>query len=290
MAVHTLLTLLGYGILSSGTLMLPAVGMSLMYDSSKFLNFAYGDFMTLAAFLTYSLTAIAPLYLAIAGGMFALALIGVATERVLFTPIAQRGHMVLLVTSLGLSYVISNLIPTIWGPQNRQMSIPSSWTTGVVLGDFQGTRIELSILAAALAITAGVGTFLKVTQLGMRIRAVAEHPDLASATGISVRRVRSTTWAISCSLAALGGVLYAFTAEFSYHLGFILLLAVASSVILGGVGSLRGALLGSLLVGTLTELSTYWIDPALKSGVPMVILAVVLLIKPSGLFGEATPW
>jgi branched-chain amino acid transport system permease protein len=280
------LTLFGFGVITAGSVMVPALGMTLMYGSSKFLNFAYGDMMTLAAFLTFACASLLPLPVAIVIAVAALAALGPFLQRILFAPLTNRGSLVLLVTSLGLSFILLNTIRAIWGTQSRSLDTPAYLNRGMSIGPFRLTPLQLTILAVALVITAALIIALYRTDLGIKIRAVAENPDLAMSSGVRVARLRSVTWAIASGLAGLGGVLIALTVAFSSGFGFSLLLTVAAAVIVGGVGSPVGAIVGSLVVGILSELSTQWIDPALKPGVAFIALAAVMLLRPQGLFGS----
>jgi branched-subunit amino acid ABC-type transport system permease component len=282
-----LVTLIGFGIITGGTLMIPALGMTLMYGSSRFLNFAYGDFMTLAAFITISLTSFLPLPVAILLGVAALACYGPLVQRIVFAPLAGRHSLVLLVTSLGLSFVILNGIRGIWGTQAQSLAAPQALNRGVDLGPFQVTPLQLAILGTALVISALVAMLLYKTDLGIKIRAAAEDPQLAQTSGVAVGRLRAITWAIASALAGLGGILIALTATFSSDFGFSLLLTVAAAIIVGGLGSPGGAVVGALIIGLLTEVSTEWIDPALKSGIAFAALAATMLIRPRGLFGRS---
>lgn len=282
-----LVTLIGFGIVTGGTLMVPALGMTLMYGSSRFLNFAYGDFMTLAAFVTFSLAGILPLPLAAVGGVLALACFGPLVQRFVFAPLSGRHSLVMLVTSLGLSYVILNGIRAIWGTQAQSLPTPEGLNRGMDLGPFQVTPLQLVILATALVVAALVSLLLYKTDLGIKIRATAESPQLAQTSAVSVGQLRAITWALASALAGLGGVLIALTVTFSSDFGFSLLLTVAAAVIVGGLGSPAGAVVGALAIGLLTEVSTEWLDPSLKSGIAFAALAVTMLVRPRGVFGRA---
>jgi branched-subunit amino acid ABC-type transport system permease component len=155
------------------------------------------------------------------------------------------------------------------------------------LGPFQVTPQQLIIQATALVVAALVSLLLYKTDLGVKIRAAAESPQLAQTSGVAVGQLRAITWAFASALAGLGGVLIALTVTFSSDFGFSLLLTVAAAVIVGGLGSPAGAVVGALTIGLLTEVSTEWLDPSLKSGIAFVALAATMLLRPRGLFGRA---
>ncbi|MDP8959814.1 MAG: branched-chain amino acid ABC transporter permease [Actinomycetota bacterium] len=284
--MEILLTLVGFGIVSGAVAAVPALGLTLMYGSSRFINFAYGEWMTLAAFLTLSLSGVAPLWLASAGAILVVALYGPLANRVVFRPLADRHGLVLLVTSLGLSFVMQNAIRAIWGVSVRRLETPSALGRGITFGPLRFTPLQLIILGVALLVMAGAAYLLLRTDLGMKIRAAAENRELARVTGIRVERISALTWGLASALAALGGIMVALTASFTPSLGFTLLLIVASAMILGGMGSPVGAVVGALILGVAMEVSTIVISGALKPAVAFATLAAVLLVEPSGLLGR----
>ena len=147
------------------------------------------------------------------------------------------------------------------------------------MGPFQFTPLQLIVLAVAITVTAALVLALYRTDLGIKIRAVAKNPNLAATSGVHVARMRIMTWSIASGLAGLGGVLFGVTVTFNSGFGFSLLLTVAAAAILGGLGSPVGAVVGALVVGVVTEVSTEWVNSALKPGVAFVALALVMLIR-----------
>ncbi len=286
--MEILLTLIGFGVVSGAVAAVPALGLTLMYGSSRFINFAFGEWMTLAAFITLSLSAWMPLAAAMALGIVAVTIYGPIANRLVFRPLASRHGLVLLVTSLGLSFVMQNAIRAIWGVGVRRLPIPAFLHEGLELGPFRFTALQLIILTVAVVAMAALGFVLTRTDLGMKIRAAAENRELARTVGIRAERISAVAWAIASALAALGGVMVALTAAFTPSLGFTLLLVVAAAAILGGLGNAMGAVVGAVALGVAMEVSTLVITPALKPAVAFATLAAVLLLRPSGLFGRAT--
>jgi neutral amino acid transport system permease protein len=285
--VEILLTLIGFGVVSGAVAAVPALGLTLMYGSSRFINFAFGEWMTLAAFITLSLSQWMPLAAAMALGIVAVTIYGPIANRLVFRPLAGRHGLVLLVTSLGLSFVMQNAIRGIWGVGVRRLGTPAFFQEGLELGPFRFTPLQLVILAVAVVAMAVVGFVLTRTDLGMKIRAAAENRELARAVGIRAERISAVAWAMASGLAALGGIMVALTAAFTPSLGFTLLLVVAAAAILGGLGSATGAVVGAVALGVAMEVSTLVITPALKPAIAFATLAAVLLLRPSGLFGRA---
>ncbi len=284
--METLLTLTGFGIVTGAMAAVPALGLTLMYGSSRFINFAYGEWMTLAAYVTLTAGFFIPLLPAIVLGVLVVTAYGPVANRLVFRPLADRHGLVLLVASLGLSFVMQNAIQAGWGVGVQRLEAPPGLGEVIILGPFRFTPLQLVILAVSGVTMAAMAYLLVRTDLGMKIRASAENRELARVTGIRVERVSAVTWAIASTLAAIGGVMVALTSAFTPSLGFALILIVASAMILGGLGNPAGAVVGALVIGVAMEVSTFWLTPALKPAMAFAALVVVLLVKPSGLFGS----
>jgi branched-chain amino acid transport system permease protein/neutral amino acid transport system permease protein len=125
------------------------------------------------------------------------------------------------------------------------------------------------------------------TRLGKAMRATSDNPELAEIAGIDTERIRMSTWAVSGALTALAGVMFGIQAQLQFNAGFEFLLPMFAATILGGIGNPWGALVGGLIVGVTQEASTEWIDPGLKPGVPFVLLILILLVRPRGIFGSS---
>jgi branched-chain amino acid transport system permease protein len=142
------------------------------------------------------------------------------------------------------------------------------------------------IIAISIVILGGVGLMLQMTRIGKAVRAVSDNPDLAESSGINVQRVILFIWALAGALAATGGVLQGSATAVNYLLGFNLLLLMFAGVILGGLGSAYGAVVGSLVVGLATEISSVFISPELKSVAALGVLILILLVRPQGILGR----
>lgn len=143
------------------------------------------------------------------------------------------------------------------------------------------------IIALSLTVLVAVGLLLARTQLGTAMRAVADDRDLAEASGIDVRRVILATWTGGAALAALGGVLQGLTERVAWDMGFTLLLLMFAAVVLGGLGTGFGAMVGGLVIGVVTQMSTLWVSVEFKSVVALAVLVGVLLVRPQGILGRA---
>jgi neutral amino acid transport system permease protein len=269
---------------------LAAIGLTLVYGILKLVNFAHGDFMTLGAFVAFAVnvSAGAPLWVAIAAAVAAVALLGITSEYVIWRPMRARGAgmLQLLLMSLGLAFVIRYMIQFQWTGASRRLDVNTlqAWHPF----DLTISRVQVIVIVAAGVLLALVAVLLKTSTLGKSMRALADNFDLAEVSGINTGRIITVTWLLAGGLAGLSGVLAAvYQTNFDSDTGFRLLLSVFAAVILGGIGSAYGALAGGLLIGLAQEWSTIWMSSTYKEAVGFLILILVLLIRPQGIFGRA---
>jgi neutral amino acid transport system permease protein len=268
---------------------LGAVGLTLVYGILKLVNFAHGDFLTFGAYMAYivNVTWGLPLVAGIAFAMATTALLGVFFERVMWGPMRAKraGLLQLLLMSIGLAFVIRAVVQWFWGTAIRPLDVDN---TSVV--EFLGLRIgrtELIVVIVGIAVLVAIGLLLRYTLLGKRMRALADDLDLAETAGIDTRRVILYTWVFAGALAGLAGVLAGAVINLTPEMGFGLLLPIFAAVILGGIGDAFGALVAGLVLGVVTEWSTLLIDARWKVAVGFVVLVIVLVIRPQGIFGRA---
>ena len=289
------LQLLANGIVTGSVYAIAAVGVSIVYGILRLVNFAYGDVMTFGAFSAYYANATLglPMVAATLFAMAAAAVLSVALDVVLWRPLRSRkaGFMSLFLASIGVALVLRQVILLIWGPQPRAFDVNPYKV--YVIGNVRLSLAQvIAIVAAAIAIVL-IGLFLSRTQTGRVMRAMADDRALAQLSGIDVNRVIRETWIISGFAAGLAGVLAGLVqSTFDPNFGFQLLLPVFAAVVLGGIGSAYGALVGGLVLGIATELSTWegfagGVEPVYKPVVAFAVLIVALLVRPEGLFGKA---
>jgi branched-chain amino acid transport system permease protein len=158
--------------------------------------------------------------------------------------------------------------------------------TQVGPGPFTLTPKDCTVVVVSSVIIVCTGLMLQRTRWGTALRAVADNPDLASSSGIGVERVILVTWIGGAALAATGGVLLGVATAVSWDMGLEMLLLLFAAVVLGGIGTVYGAVVGALLIGIVTQVSTYWINPEAKNAVAFVVLIAVLLVRPQGILGR----
>jgi neutral amino acid transport system permease protein len=276
--------------LSTGAIYaLGAVGLTLVYGILKLVNFAHGDFLTFGAYMAYlmNVTWGVPLALALVWAMVTTAVLGIVTEKVMWAPMRAKGAglLQLVLMSIGLAFLIRSVIQFEWGTAVLSLDVNNTATVhflGLSIG-----RTQLITIAIGVAVIVATGLMLRWTLLGKQMRALSDDLELAETSGINTERVILWTWIFAGSLAGLAGVLAGANLSLQPELGFTLLLAIFASVILGGIGDAFGALAGGMVLGLVTEWSTMFIDARWKLAVGFVVLIIVLIVRPQGIFGKA---
>lgn len=287
-----MLQLIVYGLISGSILALGAIGLTLTYSILNFANFAHGDIMALGAYLAlfFAVALHVPIGAALPLAMLSTALIGIGIDRLWFGPLRTRhaNRVMLAMSSLGLALIVRHLISMVWGPQTQYYSRAIHFPFLVPWLQVRLNMQQLVIFTVALGLVMLLSLFLQRTKLGKAMRATADNFDLALVSGIDTERIVLWTWAIGNALAAAGGVLLGMSVRLQPIMGWDLLLPIFAAAILGGIGSPYGAMLGALLIGLAEELSTPFIHTSYKPAVSLIILVLVLLVRPQGIFGKAS--
>jgi neutral amino acid transport system permease protein len=272
---------------------LTSVGLSLIFGVTGLINFAHGELVTFGAVVAWFLNtgswgfrvtlAIAALIAVIAGG-----LLGAGLEKGIFGPLRRRRvpNVSMIVATIGLSLVLRHVILIWYGPQVHKYS---DYAIEIArnYGPVSITDVKLAIIIISLLVLALVGVLLMKTKLGTGMRAVADNRELAEASGIDVGKVMLATWVGGAALAALGGVFQGIGfAGVSWDLGFKLLLLMFAAVILGGLGTAFGAMVGGILIGVTTQISSLWLSTEFKLVIAFAVLIIVLLVRPQGILGK----
>jgi neutral amino acid transport system permease protein len=266
-----------------------AVGLSLIFGTTGLVNFAHGELVTFGAIAAWFLNAAGPRIPLVAAGALAVAagaLLGGVLERGLWHPLRHRGTglIQMLVISIGLALLIRHILLILFGGRSRNY-LDYTIQREIDFGPVSVTPRDLVVMGLSLAVLIGIGLLLERTRIGKAMRAVADNRDLAESSGIDVQRVILFVWVFGGALAALGGVFLGTIETVNYLMGFQLLLLMFAGVILGGLGTAYGALIGSIVVGLVTEVSTVWLSTELKYVWALLILALVLLFRPQGILG-----
>ncbi|MGF1513848.1 MAG: branched-chain amino acid ABC transporter permease [Elainellaceae cyanobacterium] len=280
-----LIQLLVNGIAVGSIIALAAVGLTLVYGILRLANFAHGDFMTLGAYCTLGFNALGlGLWVAMGLGTAATIAIALATEKLIWQPMRDRRatSTTLIIISIGLALFLRNGIILVSGAGNQAYSIPVA--SALDIGGIRIAYYRVIVLGLALLAIGGLHLLLRYTKLGKAMRAVADNIDLARVTGINEEAIVVWTWVIAAGLTALGGGMYGLITAVRPNMGWFLILPLFASVILGGIGNPYGAIAGAYVIGITQELSTYWFPAEYKVGVALLVMVVVLVLRPQGLF------
>ena len=266
-----------------------AVGLSLIYGTTGLTNFAHGEIVTFGALITWWLNVSLGIQLipAVILGVLLSGVFGFVNDRGLWRPLRKRGTglIAMMIVSIGLGIALQNLFLVFFGGASRPYADYDT-QAGLTFGPVSLTPKDIVMMVIAIVILTLAGLALLKTRLGKATRAVSDNPALAASSGIDVERVILVVWISGAALAGLGGVMLAMTQQVSYLMGAQTLLLIFAAVTLGGLGTAFGALVGSLVVGLLVQLSTLWINPELKNVGALVVLILVLLIRPQGILGS----
>ena len=278
-----LLNSVQYGLL----LFMLAAGLTLIFGIMGVVNLAHGSFYMLGAYMAWSLSArLGSLTLAILGGALLSVLFGLALERLLFRHFYQRDHLDQVLLTFGLIYIFEELRSILWGDDVHGVPIPELLGASVPLTEnlaYPVYRLFMSGVCIALAI--GLYLLISRTRLGMKIRAGAFNREMAEALGINIKLIHAVVFALGVGLAAVAGMIAAPIASVYPNMGSQVLIMCFVVVVIGGIGSVRGALIAALLVGLVDTFGKVLL-PSLAGMLVYMLMAAVLLWKPEGLFKQ----
>jgi neutral amino acid transport system permease protein len=273
------------GIAVGSIIALAAVGLTLTYGILRLSNFAHGDFLTLGAYLTLLANNLGVnIWLSMILAAVGTVVVMLVCEKLLWTKMRslRATSTTLIIISIGLALFLRNGIIFIWGGKNQNYNLPISTAL-----DFFGVKIpqnQLLVLGLAILAIVSLHYLLQNTKVGKAMRAVADDLDLARVSGINVEQVILWTWLIAGVLTSLGGSMYGLITAVRPNMGWFLILPLFASVILGGIGNPYGAIAAALMIGIVQEVSTLWLGSQYKQGIALLMMIVVLLIRPKGLF------
>ncbi|WP_380679665.1 branched-chain amino acid ABC transporter permease [Salinigranum sp. GCM10025319] len=306
---------LASGLVFSSIIVLGSIGLSLIYSIAGFANFAHGDTMTVgayAALITFGATGGLgsgllglPLgfFLALVVGIVVAAVVAVLTEKVVYDGM-NAGSIELLITSIGIAFIYRAIIQMGFGADFTRYDVQTLRPIEALLPyGIRVTQHDVAIVVSAFVLVGGLHALLQYSDLGRKMRAMADNPDLARISGIRTDRVKLWTWIIGAGLAGSGGVFLGLYNQLSPRMGFNLLLLIFAAVILGGIGSVYGAMLGGFLIGMINQLTpvlgqlgellplvpdSFAIPIGIEyaNAIAFVIMVAVLLVRPRGIAGE----
>jgi branched-chain amino acid transport system permease protein len=274
------------GIMLGSTYAIVALGLTLVFGIMHVPNFAHGHLYMLGAYVTFYLMTLYGFgyWPALLGSMVMLALLGTVIERVVFRPLRDQSHINSFIAAIGALLFIEHLVIVLWGPQSHR--IPNPYPQQIDLFGVTASQQRIIVIVAAVVLIVLLQLFIKKTILGTTIEAVAQDREGASLVGINVNRVSSLTFGIACALAAAAASLVSPIFMISPTMGSLLVMKSMVIIIMGGMGSIQGAIIGGYILGLLESLGGGYISAAYKDVFAFGALILILAIKPTGLFGR----
>ncbi len=265
-----------------------ALGYTMVYGIIKLINFAHGEMYMIGAYLGFVATTVfkLPFLLALPVAMVSAALISILVERIAYKPLRKSSRVAALITAIGVSLFLQNIVMLLMGPQSRNFPavIPN------IVYEFSGIKIkfiEIVIFITSIALMLALTIIVKKTKIGRAMRACSVDVDTAKLMGVNIDNTISFTFAIGSSLAAAGGVLIAvYYNVISPYMGIAPGLKAFVSAVFGGIGIIPGAMVGGVFIGLIEVLVSAYFSTTFKDAVVYLLLIVILVIKPSGLFGK----
>ena len=274
------------GLMMGSLYVLVALGMVLIYGVMHVVNFAHGVLFTLGGYIGYfCYQHVAGSYgPAILMSVASLAVIGLAIERFVFHPLAGNLRNQ-VIASLGLILFLENLVVALWGPNALQWKVASTEHL-VHVGELRFSAHHLGIIVVTMGLVALLGLFLKYSRFGTAIRATSQSQEAAFVVGIPVRRVQWSSFALGCMLAGLGGALVGPLFLVFPQMGDVPLVKGLAGILLGGMGSVPGAVIGGLILGVAESVSTLYLPTDYRDSIAFMVMVLILLLRPQGLFGQ----
>ncbi len=306
-----MLQVLADGLIIGSIIALGAIGLTLTFSILRFSNFGHGEFLAWGSYLALSTLAVMaavgwadgpnpasaiapfsfgwPLLLALAAAAVLTALMALALDTLLFKRLRLQGSITLVIASFGAALALRNLLLFFYGgvPRYYSQELQIAWALlpRSVAGGLRVTPDQLFVMGLTAATVVALHAFLKHSTLGRAMRATADNPQLARVAGIDPEHMLRTTWLLGGVLAAVAGVFAGLTVQLRPTLGLDLLLPLFAAVVLGGIGSVWGAVAGGLVVGLAESAAVAWIGAEWRAAAAFVVLITMLLVRPNGLFG-----
>ena len=267
-----------------------ALGFVLVYKATDAINFAQGEFVMMSGLIAAAILAVQgiPLVVAIGATFAVMIAFGFGFERIVLRPLLGRPVVAVIMATIGLAAILRGLTPVVFGGETRALPLPIG-DEPIDIGPASLSPIQLLGIVVTLVLFVGFSWFFKKSRMGVAMRAVADNQQVAQAMGINVERYFALAWAMAGIVAAASGIIWGNMLGVDVHLALVGL-KVFPVVILGGLDSIGGALVGGLIIGIVESMVAGYVDPYVGGGtkdfVPYVLMIVVLMIKPYGIFGK----
>lgn len=284
-----ILQLVVNGAMAGAILAVPAIGLTTIFAVLRFVNFAVAAHMAVGAYAGYVLNTTFGMsaWVAVAGAFLCAAAVGVASDHAALRPLRSHSALTLAIASIALNLMVESVLRFVFGgaPRNYAIPLQRDWTIGPLqVAPQQVENAVIAVVAMALLFV-----FLATTTTGKAMRAVADNPALADSKGIDPDQMARIAVAIGMGLAGVGGMLVGLDTSIDPLVGFRAILSVFAAAVLGGLGSIPGAVAGGLAIGLAEELSLLFLPATYKAAVGFLAILVILTFRPAGLFGARGP-
>lgn len=287
MITSGLIQALLWGVASGCIYILLATGLNIIFGVMKLVNFAHGQLLMIGAYIAFTFATAFGVnaYLAILVAMGAVALIGIGLERFTFRKVLGTDKLNEIFVSLGLIYIFENVATLLWGTTTHQIPSPLDGLQ-LSLGQIAISYDRLAAILIVLIILAALFLLLKKTQIGLAMRATSQKSNASMLMGVNIEKVYVFTFALGAALAGAAGALYGIIFNFNTTIGALPTIKAFAIIIIGGLGSIPGAIIGGLLYGIAENTAVYVLGATWQDAIAFALLIIVLVIRPTGLFGE----
>ena len=275
------------GIIAGSEYALLAIGLTLIYGILRLIHFAHGEVAMVGAYsafvasVVFGLPLIAGFFVAIAAG----ALLGIAINRIAFRPVRKQHILIGLITAIAVSILLQNAIALLFGNDIKTYDL-GAVEKGIEVFGFIITKTQIVIVFTAVALMLLTWAFIKKTKIGQQVRAVADNRELAESMGIDSEKIIACTFAFGSALAAAGGVLIAAETNLAPMMGLMPNIKAFAAIIVGGIGSIPGAIFGSYFIGLAENIGIWFLPSGYKDAIAFFILVIFLLLRPFGILGK----
>jgi branched-chain amino acid transport system permease protein len=277
-----------WGVVIGCIYILLATGLNIIFGVMKLVNFAHGQLLMIGAYIAFTVATALGLnaYLAILVAMGVVALIGVGLERFTFRRVLGTDKLNEIFVSLGLIYVFENVAVLLWGNTTQQISSPLQGLQLSLSQDVVISYDRLSAILIVIVILVALFILLKKTKIGLAMRATSQKSNASMLMGVNIEKVYIFTFALGAALAGAAGALYGILLPFNPTIGALPTIKAFAIIIIGGLGSIPGAVIGGLLYGIAENTAVYFLGATWQDAIAFALLIIVLVIRPTGIFGE----
>jgi branched-chain amino acid transport system permease protein len=288
MDVSTIILTLIWGLAIGCVYILLATGLNLIFGVMKLVNFAHGQLLMIGAFIAWTVVNLTNMnaYIGLIVSMLTVAALGIVIERFTFRKVLGTDKLNEIFVSLGLIYIFENAAMLIWGDKFNGQIVSPFGNASLTLGGLSITYDRIVAMFVVVGILVFLAFLLKKTKIGLAMRATSQRSITATLMGINVEKIYMFTFGLGAALAAAAGTLYGIIFSFNFQVGAMPTIVAFAIIILGGLGSIPGAIVGGLVYGIAEQMATLFLGGIWANAVAFALLIIVLVIRPTGIFGE----